>query len=74
MSGSAATIHLTDDTHLTPWFSRAARDYFRDTVQPKLSQVKPGEEEAFLATVDKEKTSELDEELFAKILTFLEKD
>lgn len=73
MKDTNATIHLTDDTHLTPWFSRAARDYYRNDVEPRLKQVKPGEEEAFLSTVDKEKTSELDASLFEEILSFLQK-
>lgn len=70
MKGTKATIYETDDTHLTPWFSREARDYFRDELKPKIDD-KSIDREAFLATVDKERSSELDPELFSKLGTFL---
>lgn len=71
MEGTNATIVLTEDTHLTPWFSLEARNYYRDEIQPKLKDVTPDKEAEFLAGIDKEKSSELDAEIFAKILSFL---
>lgn len=73
MEGSKASFYLTEDNHVTPWFSPQARAYFREQVEPNLGKVTKEEEEQFLAKVDKEAMCELDQTLFDRILEFLQR-
>ncbi|MCR5348531.1 MAG: lysophospholipase [Bacilli bacterium] len=73
-SGDFVTKYLSEATHLTPWFSKDARDYVETQILPRMQNVNRDSKEdvqAFLSTVDIEKSSELDPELFAAIQTFL---
>ena len=68
-----ATVYYSDATHVTPWFSKTAREYIANEIQPELDKVAglPYEEGVICESVDKEKSSELDAGLFAALDAFL---
>ena len=66
--------YLSSSTHVTPWFSEQARKYISEEIIPILKDfdfAKSEDKSRFLSLVDKEKSSELDEGLFAALDAFL---
>lgn len=71
------TSSIKEATHSDVFFSSEAHSYIKETITPKLNEftklygswkkIPSNVKEEFIASIDKEKTSQLDEAFFAKI-------
>lgn len=59
--------------HNTPWFSTKAIDYVNDIIKPKIEELKNDKEklDEYINSINKNETSELNENLFNKINEFI---
>ena len=67
-------FHINDATHDSPWLSSNARKYISEEITPKLAELsnKSKEEiDAFIADIDKEKSSALDAAMVEKVAALL---
>ena len=67
---NVTTLTLSNVGHAGPWRSTISLDYVKEVVEPKLKE-RSEDKKFFLASIDKEKTSQLSDQVFSKITSFL---